>query len=146
MNVLGTKFSTAMGARNGWFSINEVLDDTFKHYTFNQCLKLKVPAEERENFGFVQWVMYWEDSPVAVLLHVLTTVLPTGYVKVSVLSKEHKFIDEIGEYPSKQAVMDGFYVDGKFFDRKGLDAHYLNKLKNGEYKKVPDAILQAKKR
>lgn len=146
MNVLGTKFSTAMGARNGWFSINEVLDDTFKHYTFNQCLKLKVPAEERENFGFVQWVMYWEDSPVAVLLHVLTTVLPTGYVKVSVLSKEHKFIDEIGEYPSKQAVMDGFYVDGKFLDRKGLDAHYLNKLKNGEYKKVPDAILQAKKR
>lgn len=135
MNVLGTKFTTAMGARNGWFSINEVMEDTFKHYTFNQCLKLKVTPENKDNMNFLQWVMYWEDSPVAVHLHVITTVLSTGYVKATVISKRHVFLDEIGEYPSKQAVMDGFMVDGKFLDRKGFDARNVAKLKSGEFKK-----------
>ena len=134
MNVLGTKFSTAMGARNGWFSINEVLDDTFKHYTFNQCLKLKVTPENKDAMNFVQWIMYWEDSPVAVHLHVLTSVLPTGFVKATVLSKKHVFIDEIGEYPSKQAVMDGFLVDGKFLDKKGAAAQATDNLMKGKYK------------
>lgn len=135
MNVLGTKFTTAMGARNGWFSINEVMEDTFKQYTFNQCLKLKVTPENKDNMNFVQWVMYWEGSPVAVHLHVLTTVLSTGYVKATVISKRHVFLDEIGEYPSKQAVMDGFIVDGKFVDKKTAEALALAKLMKGEYKK-----------
>lgn len=134
MEVLGTKFSVAMGARNGWFSINEVLDDTFKHYTFNQCLKLKVTPENKDDFNFVQWVMYWENVPVAVHLHVLTTVLPTGYVKATVISKKHVFTDEIGEYPSKSAVMNGYIVDGKFMDKKGVEARNLAKLNNGDFK------------
>lgn len=134
MEVLGTKFSVAMGARNGWFSINEVLEDTFKHYTFNQCLKLKVTPENKDSMNFVQWIMYWENVPVAVHLHVLTTVLPTGFVKATVISKKHVFTDEIGEFPGKGSVVEGYIVDGKFTDKKGVTQHYQNKLNNGEFK------------
>lgn len=149
MNVLGTKFSTAMGARNGWFTINEVLDDTFKHYTFNQCLKLKVTPETKDDMNFIEWVMYWEGSPVAVHLHVLTTVLSTGYVKATVISKRHVFTDEIGEFPGKQAIIDGYMIDGKFMDKKGAEAYHTRKLMNGDFRpaaKIPDAVIQPKRK
>lgn len=134
MHVLGTKFSTAMGARNGWFSINEVLDDTFKQYTFNQCLKLKSTQENKEEISdFIEWIMYWEDSSVAVHLHVLTTILSTGYVKATVISKRHVFTDEIGEYPSKSATCVGQMIDGKFLDKKGQIDYAIHKLKTTDY-------------
>lgn len=112
-NVLATKMTNAMCKRDGYLSISDVTEATFKSYTFNTCLKVK-------EGGFVKWVLYWEDCPVVYVFTVLTTILSTGYVKATIIDKQGSFVDTIGAYPAKSNTVFGEIIKGVFYDKAGV--------------------------
>lgn len=117
MSVLGTKFTSSMVGRQGYMSIKDVLEDQFKYYTFNTCIKIKDVSD------IDTWVMYWENSPVAVVLKVLPSILNTKFTKVAIISKEVVSTDDVGEYPGKSNHMFGLmYNKTKFMSKENVIA------------------------
>lgn len=113
MTVLANIFKNNMRARHGFLSINEFLDEGLQYYTFDSIVKL-------HKANFESWVVYWESSPVAVKCTVKADVLPNGFVKVAILSKEVVFTDAIGEYPSNTNHVLGSFFGEKFSNARGI--------------------------
>lgn len=102
MDVLATNFKRNVEEREGYFSISEVVDDNFKQYIFNSAIKLKCTKDSPDR-SFTKWIAYWEDSPVAIEMTVITTVLETGYIKAIIVDKKVRTLDEINPYPARNS-------------------------------------------
>lgn len=128
MKVLATQFKANMSLREGYLSISDVVENNFKQHIFNSCIKLTPKKDEKVEF--TKWLAYWEGSPVLIEMTVLTTVLPTGYVKVTIVDKAVRGIDEVGFYPGKQSKTMVEYRDGKLLvteeDLRQAAQKYLN--------------------
>lgn len=122
MTVLVTNFKQNMQDKDGFLSVQEMLNDGCSSHIFKGCLKIK-PAPEDENF--CQWLAYWEGFPYAVLCTVGATKFPNGDIKVSILTKELKTLEEVGEYPAKKNSVFGDLINGKFISTKNLPK-YVN--------------------
>ena len=113
MDVLATNFKRNTEEREGYLSISDVVDDNFKQYIFNSAIKLKCTKDAPDR-SFTKWIAYWEDSPIAIEMTVITTVLETGYIKAIVVDKKVRSLDEINPYPARNSKVFGFLVEGKF--------------------------------
>ena len=112
MKVLVTQFKANTSLREGYLSISDVVENNFKQYIFNSCIKLK--PKKGESLEFTKWLAYWEDPPILIEMTVLINVLPTGYVKATIVDKDMKQVSEVGEYPGKQSKTFAHYQNGKF--------------------------------
>lgn len=122
MTVLVTNFKQNMQDKDGFLSVQEMLEAGCSSHIFKGCLKIK-PAPEDENF--CQWLAYWQGFPYAILCTVTATKFPNGDTKVTILTKELKTLEEVGEYPSKNNSVFGDFIDGKFVSTKNLQK-YVN--------------------
>lgn len=113
MTVLATIFKNNMSKRHGFLSINDFMEDRNMYYTFDSIFKL-------HQSNFESWVAYWEGSPVAVKCTVKADVMPNGFVKVAILTKDVVFIDEIGEYPASTNSVFGSFFGARFGDARGI--------------------------
>lgn len=124
MKVLVTQFKSNMSLRDGYLSISDVVGNNFKQYIFNSCIKLK--PKKDETLEFTKWLAYWEDSPILIEMTVLINVLPTGYVKATIVDKDMKQVSDVGQYPGKQSKTFAQYLNGKF----QTEADILREAKN----------------
>ncbi|EMR6006026.1 hypothetical protein WJW27_002732 [Escherichia coli] len=138
MDVLATNFKRNTEEREGYLSISDVVDDNFKQYIFNSAIKLKCTKDAPDR-SFTKWIAYWEDSPIAIEMTVITTVLETGYIKAIVVDKKVRSLDEINPYPARNSKVFGFLVEGKFMIEKDAKEYVINMLQTPtEKKKVVD--------
>lgn len=134
MTVLATQFKRNTEQREGYLSISEVVEGNFKQYIFNASIKLKATKSDKDR-GFTKWVAYWEDSPVAIEMTVMTTVLETGYIKATIVDKQVRTIDEIGPYPARNSKVFGNLIDGKFMLDKDAQVYVMDKVEKAAAKK-----------
>lgn len=116
MAVLVTRFKKSHQDKDGYLSANEMMNDGCSTHIFKGCLKIK-PNKTK---SFSQWLVYWEDFPFAILCTTHSTWLANGDVKVSILTKELKTIEEIGEYTSKRNYEFGELINSKFVKSSDL--------------------------
>lgn len=128
MDVLATQFKRNAEQREGYLSISDVVENNFKQYIFNSSIKLKV-SKNNNDISFTKWVAYWEDSPIAIEMTVITSVLPTGYVKATIVDKKLRPVDDIGSYPAKHSKVFGRLVDNKFMLNGSVGPYVENKMK-----------------
>lgn len=130
MDVLATQFKRNAEQREGYLSISDVAENNFKQYIFNSAIKLKV-TKNTSDISFTKWVAYWEDSPIAIEMTVITSVLPTGYIKATIVDKKVRPVEDIGIYPAKNSKVFGRLVDNKFMlEGEQLSKYVENKMKN----------------
>lgn len=122
MTVLVTNFKQNMQDKDGFLSVQEMLNDGCSSHIFKGCLKVK-PSASDEHFS--QWLAYWDGFPYAVLCTVSAIQFPNGDIKVLILTKELKTLEEVGSYPSKKNSIFGDFIDGKFISTKDLPK-YVN--------------------
>lgn len=148
MDVLATQFKRNAEEREGYLSISEVVEDGFKQYIFNSAIKLK-PTKDSPDRSFTKWIAFWEESPIAIEMTVITTVLETGYIKAIVVDKKVRNLDEIGTYPARNSKVFGCLVDGKFMIEKDAKNYVIDKLQTSATKQevvdqnAVDAIKKA---
>lgn len=120
-NVLATVMRTKMQNRAGYLSINELMDEMTMYYTFKNCIKV------HDDTPFVNWICYWEDSPVAVKCVVQASVLANSFTKVAIISKELVEVSSIGEYNSSKNFTKGYIHNNKFIEEnKNVLQSYVN--------------------
>lgn len=122
MTVLVTNFKQKMQDKDGFMSVQEMLNDGCSSHIFKGCLKVNPSPADAQ---FSQWLAYWEGFPYAVMCTVHATQFPNGDVKVTILTKELKTLEEVGEYPVKKNSVFGDFIDGKFISTKDLPK-YVN--------------------
>lgn len=127
MDVLATQFKRNAEQREGYLSISDVTENNFKQYIFNSAIKLKV-SKNTNDISFTKWIAYWEDSPIAIEMTVITSILPTGYVKATIVDKKVRPVDEICAYPSKHSKVFGRLVDNKFMLDGSVGSYVENKM------------------
>lgn len=93
MTILYTNMTTSMINRSGYVDFRDVFEEQFDTYVFQHCIKVK-------NAKFDEWVMFWGGTPI-VRCKVMCSVLPTGFTKVVIVSKEMVDASVVGAYPSK---------------------------------------------
>lgn len=138
MTVLATQFKRNTEQREGYLSISDVVENNFKQYIFNSFIKIKSTQAEPER-SFTKWIVYWEDSPIAIEMTVITSVLETGFVKAVVVDKKMHNVSELGAYPARNAKVFGVMVDNKFMLKDGAQKYVMDKVqKRTEQKEVVD--------
>lgn len=128
MNIVATKLTNAMSKRQGYISISDAMEDSFKSYTFSNCLKLK-----KDHTGFTKWVLYWDDVDFVVVFTVLTTVLSTGFVKATIIDRTLTDVQTVGPYVGKLSFCEVELIQGKYTTRKARDAHVQAELAKHDF-------------
>lgn len=120
MSVLCTIFKQAMQDKDGFLSVQEMLQDSCSSHIFKGCLQVK-PKEDEKHIS--QWVAYWEGFPFVIICTVSSAILGNGNLKLMILGKELKPIDEMGEYTAKRNSCFGQIMNGKFVQSKDIVAY-----------------------
>lgn len=108
-----TRFTKSASTREGYLDLSTIMDPTLQQYTFNSVFKLK------EFKPFDTWVLYYEDSPVAVRMTVRSDVMANGNVRVLIIDRNVVGLDEVPPVPSSAVK---YYDETKPVKAKSLKA------------------------